>query len=904
VSLQFTVSAFDPEGQALSYRASGLPAGAGFNSNIRKFSWTPSFTSTGAYTVTFFASDGLHEVSKSVSITVNNVNRAPTAQNTQITVEEDVQKSIALNCSDADSDSLAYSIVSNPSAGNLSGSGNSRTYTPRANYAGPDSFTYRCSDGSVNSNTATVSVTITNVNDAPTVNSIPPLGTCDVGQSITLRCEASDSDGSLQSVKLWAGQCDTGNCFDTRSWSIGRGKTYYGTNAEFTGAAMERLSGNTYTKTFTIDQPIGTSIAATCRAQDNAGLLSNWADGYPVCEIGGCQSNPVFSNIDIYPNPTGVGDVEIRFTADRDLPANPIVKIRWTTVEYDAVFSSKSGNEYTYLFTVSPDHLAVTYSVDIEGTDSNGCGGRANGMMSVSLSPRIKINGVEGNSFDIQLEEGGEDSVNLEWDVNLPEATIMILVADTGEEVDRFDGTAGTKDLGNLEPGRYIIRILNEAPPSGTGVPTGSAILDITGYQSVGDAPLAQFYDFELDIFPGTIPPEDLIIAPLPSGETPPLSQNSILIKMDHQQEQLWDFKWKTAHHTEGGNGGRSDRPDLCGIWMIEEDDQCCNDNSGWTLVEQGAIIKKDASSIRTSFGCDSYSCDNIESCPAVSRCEKDGEDVCDIICKPFDSRSHDRCGSDNCNLAKEKMNYRPIGDLICAQDAKQNHNKARWYLCNSNGYEIKVGGNKYRCLVESGQAYGQWLPIEDCTTQADDDGDGRANCADSECYGTDRTIINAPDGDIGEHDLPSGMAYYHPACDPDTNMYVCVDALNLDPSMSQSDVKDISFSRNPYRFITGAGCCGDDSQDAGRVVNGNKLCYMSTSNPGEWKLASPSTVLTEDNTGKVFVTNNIPYISDGNQWLYCDGTSFKKYSDRSLVESPITIEGKDYVCGESIDGT
>ncbi|MBI2107625.1 hypothetical protein HYT54_00715, partial [Candidatus Woesearchaeota archaeon] len=62
--------------------------------------------------------------------------------------------------------------------------------------------------------------------------------------------------------------------------------------------------------------------------------------------------------------------------------------------------------------------------------------------------------------------------------------------------------------------------------------------------------------------------------------------------------------------------------------------------------------------------------------------------------------------------------------------------------------------------------------------------------------------------------------------------------------------------------------------------------------------------VLTEDNTGKVFVTNNIPYISDGNQWLYCDGTSFKKYSDRSLVESPITIEGKDYVCGESIDGT
>ncbi len=43
------------------------------------------------------------------------------------------------------------------------------TYTPAANYNGSDSFTYRASDGTVNSNTVTVSLTITAVNDAPTV---------------------------------------------------------------------------------------------------------------------------------------------------------------------------------------------------------------------------------------------------------------------------------------------------------------------------------------------------------------------------------------------------------------------------------------------------------------------------------------------------------------------------------------------------------------------------------------------------------------------------------------------------------------------------------------------------------------------------------------------------------------
>jgi VCBS repeat-containing protein len=43
------------------------------------------------------------------------------------------------------------------------------TYTPNANYNGTDSFTYRLSDGPLESNLATVSLTITPVNDAPVV---------------------------------------------------------------------------------------------------------------------------------------------------------------------------------------------------------------------------------------------------------------------------------------------------------------------------------------------------------------------------------------------------------------------------------------------------------------------------------------------------------------------------------------------------------------------------------------------------------------------------------------------------------------------------------------------------------------------------------------------------------------
>src|SRR5204862_984019 len=55
-------------------------------------------------------------------------------------------------------------------------SGADVTYTPAANYYGPDSFTYKANDGRVDGNIATVSVTVKSVNDAPTaVKDVVPL---------------------------------------------------------------------------------------------------------------------------------------------------------------------------------------------------------------------------------------------------------------------------------------------------------------------------------------------------------------------------------------------------------------------------------------------------------------------------------------------------------------------------------------------------------------------------------------------------------------------------------------------------------------------------------------------------------------------------------------------------------
>ena len=58
--------------------------------------------------------------------------------------------------------------VTNPSHGTLTlNSNGSFTYTPASNYNGTDSFTYKANDSKADSNTATVTITISAVNDAP-----------------------------------------------------------------------------------------------------------------------------------------------------------------------------------------------------------------------------------------------------------------------------------------------------------------------------------------------------------------------------------------------------------------------------------------------------------------------------------------------------------------------------------------------------------------------------------------------------------------------------------------------------------------------------------------------------------------------------------------------------------------
>jgi VCBS repeat-containing protein len=135
--------------------------------------YTPATAYFGTDTFTYHTSDGSLDSlnAATVTVTVGSVNTPPVAVDDSATTLEDMPVVLNLVANDTDVDSTTLSVVSltaplhGSAVVNVDGS---VTYTPAANYFGSDTFTYHTSDGSLDSlNAATVTVSVTPVNDAP-----------------------------------------------------------------------------------------------------------------------------------------------------------------------------------------------------------------------------------------------------------------------------------------------------------------------------------------------------------------------------------------------------------------------------------------------------------------------------------------------------------------------------------------------------------------------------------------------------------------------------------------------------------------------------------------------------------------------------------------------------------------
>ncbi len=134
---------------------------------------TAALVGTFSFTVPAGSLTDLSGNAFSGNVTLEVLNIDPIAANDQYQTLEDTPLVVAApgvlaNDEDFDLSVLQALVVAGPAHGtlNLAADG-SFVYTPAANYTGPDSFTYKANDGLADSNTATVTLTVTPVNDAP-----------------------------------------------------------------------------------------------------------------------------------------------------------------------------------------------------------------------------------------------------------------------------------------------------------------------------------------------------------------------------------------------------------------------------------------------------------------------------------------------------------------------------------------------------------------------------------------------------------------------------------------------------------------------------------------------------------------------------------------------------------------
>src|SRR5207244_1709802 len=206
----------DVEGSSLTAVLVSGPAHGSLTLNANgSLSYTPDANFNGSDSFTYTANDGtLDSNVATVSITVNAVNDAPVAVANSYAVNEDTTLTVAAsgvlgNDSDVDGDSLTAVLVSGPAHGSLTLNANgSLSYTPDANFNGSDSFTYKANDGTLDSNVATVSITVNAVNDAP----VAVGNSYSVNEDTTLTvernsvvCNDSDVDGDSLTAVLVSG---------------------------------------------------------------------------------------------------------------------------------------------------------------------------------------------------------------------------------------------------------------------------------------------------------------------------------------------------------------------------------------------------------------------------------------------------------------------------------------------------------------------------------------------------------------------------------------------------------------------------------------------------------------------------------------------------------------------------
>ncbi|MFH1686332.1 MAG: Ig-like domain-containing protein [bacterium] len=223
VNLNFVVTSSDPDLDFPVLTTSTLPTGATFNAlpdGTGTFDWTPDFTQSGSYDITFYATDGSFPSdvdSEVVTITVNNVNQLPVlAAIGAQSVDENVNLNFGVTSSDPDLDFPVLTTSTLPTGATFNalpdGTG-TFDWTPDFTQSGSYDITFYATDGSFPSDvdSEVVTITVNNVNQLPVLAAI---GAQSVDENVNLNFVVTSSDADGDFPVLTTSTLPTGATFN------------------------------------------------------------------------------------------------------------------------------------------------------------------------------------------------------------------------------------------------------------------------------------------------------------------------------------------------------------------------------------------------------------------------------------------------------------------------------------------------------------------------------------------------------------------------------------------------------------------------------------------------------------------------------------------------------------------
>jgi len=295
----YTATATDPDaGTTFKYALGGADAGL-FNMNSSTgavtFKVAPDYEaptdagSNNVYDITVSASDGsLISTSKSVAITVTNVNEAPviTSVATASFAENGTATAYTATATDPEAGTTFIYALGGTDTGrfNINSSTGAVTFKVAPNYEAPIdagtnnvyNITVSASDGSLISTSKAVAITVTNVNEAPVITSVATASISENGTGAVYAVTATDVDAGA-----------------TRTYAIsGADRLVFNINST-TGAVTFKVApdyeaptdadaNNVYDITVTANDGVNTSAALTVAVS-----VTNLNDNAPAFTSGG-----------------------------------------------------------------------------------------------------------------------------------------------------------------------------------------------------------------------------------------------------------------------------------------------------------------------------------------------------------------------------------------------------------------------------------------------------------------------------------------------------------------------------------------------------------------------------------------------------------------------------------------